>query len=278
MAHPLGIFIRIDEGLEQRLLAAQKLQLPTAQILAPNTEERTADKITKLAAKFKQANIQITVVFCGFEGESYASIPAVKETVGLVPLETRHERLQEAKAIANFARALDVHVVALHIGVIPKATSRDYQNLVQITRDLCDHCRANEQHLHLETGQESAEHLKQFMLAVSRENLAINFDPANMILYGSGEPIVALKQVARWVKSLHCKDANWSANPGIDWGEEVPLGEGQVDMEKFFHTLKEISYDGPLTIEREIGGEKQLQDIARAVKLLHRLRTQVWGE
>ena len=85
----------------------------------------------------------------------------------------------------------------------------------------------------------------------SADNLFINFDPANMILYGTGEPIAALKKVGRYVKSVHCKDGKWAQNPGKEWGQEVPLGEGDVGMENYLRTLKEIGYDGPLTIERE---------------------------
>ena len=84
------------------------------------------------------------------------------------------------------------------------------------------------------------------------DNLFVNFDPANMILYGCGDPIDALKKVGRYVRSVHCKDGKWAAQPGEEWGAEMPLGQGDVGMERFLRTLKEIGYDGPLTIEREI--------------------------
>jgi sugar phosphate isomerase/epimerase len=105
---------------------------------------------------------------------------------------------------------------------------------------------------------------------VGRENLAINFDPANMILYGSGDPIEALRRVGPYVRSVHCKDATWSAQPGKEWGREVPFGDGDVGAESFLRTLREIGYDGPLTIEREIPQEPQRQkaEIGRAVEVL----------
>ena len=143
---------------------------------------------------------------------------------------------------------------------------------------MCDHCQSNGQRLHLETGQETAEVLLQFISDMNRKNLAVNFDPANMILYGTSEPITALKMIGNHVKSVHCKDAKWSANPKVEWGEEVPLGQGDVGMKNFLQTLKEIGYIGPLTIEREISGEQQIKDIAEAVHLLTELRQQVWGE
>ena len=95
-----------------------------------------------------------------------------------------------------------------------------------------------------------------------------------MILYGTGEPIATLKQVGKYVRSVHCKDATWSDRPGETWGREVPLGEGQVDMEAYLSALKEIGYRGPLTIEREIPQEpeRQKQEIGHAVNLLTDLR------
>jgi sugar phosphate isomerase/epimerase len=129
----------------------------------------------------------------------------------------------------------------------------------------------------LETGQETADDLVVFIQDVGRNNLFINFDPANMILYGTGEPIAALKKVGRYVKSVHCKDGKWAKNPGKEWGQEVALGEGDVGMENYLRTLKEIGYDGPLTIEREIPQEPERQkaEIGGAIKLLSDLRKKV---
>jgi sugar phosphate isomerase/epimerase len=100
-----------------------------------------------------------------------------------------------------------------------------------------------------------------------------------MILYGSGEPIAALKKVSKYVRSVHCKDGKWAAEGkrGKEWGTEVPLGTGDVGMENFLRTLKEIGYTGPLTIEREIphDRERQKADIGTAVKLLTDLRKKI---
>src|SRR5262249_54304543 len=139
----------------------------------------------------------------------------------------------------------------------------------------------NGQRLHLETGQEAADHLQDFIHDVARDNLCINFDPANMILYGSGEPIEALRKVGRYVRSVHCKDAKWASldKRGKEWGTEVPLGAGDVGMETFLRTLKDIGYTGPLTIEREIphDRERQKADVGMAVKLLMDLRKKILG-
>ena len=277
--HPLGAFIVIDEELEARLATCKTLGLPTAQILAPPADRRRPEDASQLLAKFKDAGVSITVVFCGFVGESYADIPTVQRTVGLVPLTTRRQRLSEAMGISDFAKTLGVGVTALHLGFIPEtADDPDYQEIVRITGLLCDHCQRNNQALHLETGQESAEVLLKFLRDVDRPNLAVNFDPANMILYGSGEPIPALRLLGKHAKSVHCKDAKWAGSPKIEWGQEVPLGAGDVDMKLFLKTLKDIGYAGPLTIEREIAGEQQIKDIQKAVNLLTQLRQEFWSE
>jgi sugar phosphate isomerase/epimerase len=184
--------------------------------------------------------------------------------------------------ISDFAKLLGCGVVALHIGFVPEdRNGADYKDLISCTRDLLDHVAGNGQNLHLETGQESAEHLLEFIHDVGRDNLFINFDPANMILYGSGEPIDALRKVGHLVRSVHCKDAKWApeGQRGKSWGSEVALGDGDVGMETYLRTLLELGYTGPLTIEREIPQDRDRQkaDVGKAVSLLTGLRSKILG-
>ena len=275
---PLGVFASIDAGLGVRLEVVRELGVPTIQLHAPSKATRTKQRATEFLARLEDFGIRITVVFGGFEGESYADIPTVARTVGLVPPATRAARLAEMKEISDFARLLGVAAVGLHVGFVPHDPADPlHRDVVAVTRELCDHCRANEQNLHLETGQETADVLIDFHGEVGRDNLFVNFDPANMILYGCGEPIAALRKVGRWVRSVHCKDAKWSARPGVDWGAETPLGEGEVGMENFLRTLDELGYAGPLTIEREIPQEprRQMEEIGRGIQLLDELKAKI---
>jgi sugar phosphate isomerase/epimerase len=281
-AWPIGVFTSVDAGLGVRLDVAQELGVPTVQIHAPHKKTRTAAAANAFLQKTKAAGITVTAVFGGFDGESYADIPTTVRTVGLVPRETRAARLAEMTEISDFAKLLGCDTVALHIGFVPvDRGGADYKDLVNCTRDLLDHVAGNGQHLNLETGQESADHLLEFIHDVKRDNLFVNFDPANMILYGSGEPIDALKKVGKFVRSVHCKDGTWAApdKRGKEWGSEVPLGEGDVGMEKYLRTLKEIGYLGPLTIEREIAHDRERQkaDIGTALRLLTDLRQKILG-
>jgi len=275
---PVGVFTSVDAGLGVHLDVAHELGVPTIQIHAPHQETRTEEKAAAFLKRIDGYGIKLTAVFGGFAGESYADIPTVEKTVGLVPANTRDERLQEMKEISDFARKLNCDVVALHLGFVSHDFgSAEYQQTVDVTRELCGYVKSNGQNLHLETGQESADSLIQFIADTACNNLFVNFDPANMILYGTGEPIEALLKIGNRVRSVHCKDAKWAESPGAEWGSEVALGQGDVNMKKYLETLKHIGYFGPLTIEREIPQEpdRQKAEIKHALDLLEQLKQEL---
>ncbi len=275
---PIGVFTSIDEGLGVKFDVVRELGIPTIQLHAPSKASRTREAAQAFLDRLGDAGVTTTAVFGGFAGESYADIPTVVQTVGLVPPETRAQRTEEMLEIADFAKLLGVDVVALHLGFVPHDTSDPlYREVIDITRKVCDHCAGNGQALHLETGQETAAGLVQFIGDVERDNLFVNFDPANMILYGSGKPLEALEKVGQYVRSIHCKDALWSDNPGDTGGQEGELGAGQVDMEQYLRTLDRLGYTGPLTIEREIpqDPERQKKEIGHAVTLLKDLKSKI---
>ena len=276
---PVGVFASIDAGLGVQLDVVRELGIKTIQLHTPHPQSRTPEKAKEFLAKLAEYGIEITVVFCGFEGESYESIKITAETVGLVPKATRAARLAESKDIADFAKLLGVDAIGSHVGFVPHDTnSPDYKDMVACVQDLCGHLKKNGQRLHLETGQESVEGLLGFINDVGMDNLFINFDPANLILYGIGDPLGALRKIGAYVRSVHCKDATATkGTPGVDWGAEVPFGTGEVDAEAFLRTLKEIGYDGPLTIEREIPQEpaRQKEEIGQAVRLINAIKAKI---
>jgi sugar phosphate isomerase/epimerase len=230
------------------------------------------------AEVWKQAladeNFTVVTVFAAYIGEDYADIPTVQKTVGFVPPATRAERELRTLAISDFAAEMGVPSIATHIGFVPDdRSSEDYLAVREIVRRVCDRAAGHGQTFALETGQESAPVLLEFLLSTDRANLRINFDPANMILYGTGDPITALDTLAPYVITVHCKDGDWPprAITGA-LGTEQPLGQGSVGMERFIAKLKEIGYKGPLIIEREASDPVQRKrDIALGVGLLRRL-------
>jgi sugar phosphate isomerase/epimerase len=274
----IGVFTSIDAGLGVDLDVARELGIPTIQIHAPHPANRNRATAIGILERLRAYGIEVTAVFGGFEGESYADIPTVVKTVGLVPPATRAARLTEMKGISDFANELGCTVIALHLGFVPHDTaSAAYTEVVEVTQNLCDYAANHGQCLHLETGQETAEALVQFISDTNRDNLHVNFDPANMILYGTGKPIEALQKLGSRVHSVHLKDAKWGDQPGIHWGQEVPLGEGDVGIERYLKTLQEIGYFGPLTIEREIPHEpdRQKSEIGQAVALINQLKAKL---
>ena len=151
----------------------------------------------------------LVTVFAAYEGEDYADMATVAGTVGFIPPATRVLRLARTLAVSDFAAQLGVGSIACHVGFVPEdAQHPDYVAVRQMVRDVCDHAAKHGQTFALETGQEPAGVLLGFIRDVDRANLRINFDPANLILYGTDEPIGALERLAPLVVSVHCKDGD----------------------------------------------------------------------
>lgn len=229
---------------------------------------------TAWKADLEREQFTLVTVFCAYKGEDYADIPTVERTVGFVPLSTRAEREARTFAVADFGAAIGVKSVACHAGFVPEdKTNPIYVQVLELVRRVCDHCAKNGQSFVLETGQEPAGVLLEFFKDVNRPNLGINFDPANMILYGSGDPIEALGILGKHVMSVHAKDGDWPPKgvPGA-LGTERPLGQGAVGMQRFVAKLKEIGFAGPLNVEREVESQQErLADMAMGVRLIKSL-------
>jgi len=221
-----------------------------------------------------EAKFSIATVVCAYNGEDYADIPTVQRTVGFIPRATREARLKRTIEASDFAAALGVNSIACHIGFVPEDHSDpDYIAVREMVREICRHAAQHGQTFALETGQEPADTLLHFLDDAACPNLKINFDPANMILYGSGDPIEALEKLAPHVVSVHAKDGDWppADKPGA-LGTERPLGQGAVGIPRFVDALKRAGYKGSINVEREIEDQAQrLADIGMGVRLLREL-------
>jgi sugar phosphate isomerase/epimerase len=144
-----------------------------------------------------------------------------------------------------------------------------YSRLADTVRVVADYCASREMSFAMETGQETAEAMLAFVHTVDRGNVGVNFDPANMVLYGTGGPVEAVGTLAQHVMHVHVKDGLYPVREG-QLGAEVPLGEGKVGIERYIAKLKAIGYDGPLIIEREAGHDR-LGDIRRGKALIESL-------
>ncbi|MEZ5400871.1 MAG: sugar phosphate isomerase/epimerase family protein [Bryobacteraceae bacterium] len=230
------------------------------------------------AAEWKRAldseGFRLVTLFAAYDGEDYTDVRTIQDTVGWIPPATRAQRLRRTFELSDFGCILGAPSIGLHVGFVPEDhNDSNYIAVREMTRMVCDYAASNGQTFALETGQEPAHVLLEFFRDVGRENLRINFDPANMIMYGTGDPIEALQVLGPHVVSVHAKDGTWpkKGDPRGLGGEE-PLGKGDVGMERFVTALKKIGYRGTLNIEREIPDHaRQLADIRAGVELLNRL-------
>jgi sugar phosphate isomerase/epimerase len=214
-------------------------------------------------AVLKQAGITIISGMFGCVGEDYSTLDTIRATGGIAPDETWEQNLENIRATVEIATALGLKLVTFHAGFVPHdPADPDFAKMTQRLAAVAEIFAAADMEVGLETGQETAAGLAALLEALKKPEVVVNFDPANMLLYGKGDPIEAVRVLAPWIRQVHVKDANPSAVPGT-WGEEVAVGTGQVDWPAFFTTLAEVGFAGDLVIERE-AGDQRVADIRTA--------------
>jgi L-ribulose-5-phosphate 3-epimerase len=216
------------------------------------------------------AGITIVSGMFGCVGEDYSTLDSIRVTGGITPDATWAQNWRNIQATADLAQKIGLKLVTFHAGFLPHDDQDpNYAKLKQRLFQISELFQARRMTLGLETGQETADVLFEFLHKLARPNLGVNFDPANMILYDKGDPIAALRKLGHWVRQVHIKDARRTKVPGT-WGEEVVVGTGEVDWPAFFAVLKEIGFQGDLCIERE-GGVQRVADIVAARELVERV-------
>lgn len=221
-------------------------------------------------ALLKQAGIEIVSGMFGCVGEDYSTLDTIRMTGGIAPDATWEQNWKNIQVTASLARQLGLTLVTFHAGFLPHdPADPNFARLKQRLAQTADAFHSAGITLGLETGQETADVLSQFLTQLAKPNVGVNFDPANMLLYDKGNPIEALRQLAPWIRQVHIKDARRTKTPGT-WGDEVVAGTGEVDWPAFFQALGEIGFQGNLCIEREAGSQR-VEDIRTARELVERL-------
>lgn len=221
----------------------------------------------------RNAGIRLVSGMMSTKGEDYSTLESIKKTGGIRPDETWEENLRAAEGNAVAAQRMGIPLVTLHAGFIPHdPTDSLHAKMVERLIKLAEVFGARNVRIALETGQESASSLLEILTQVnskihSSTRVGVNFDPANMILYGMGDPIEAVKLLAPHIFQVHIKDALPSDSLG-EWGVEMPVGKGSVHWPAFFSALKEAHYGGNFLIERE-AGESRVEDIKAAITHLN---------
>jgi L-ribulose-5-phosphate 3-epimerase len=218
-------------------------------------------------ARLSDAGIHAVSGMMATEGEDYSTLDTIRVTGGIRPDETWRQNLAAAQQEAELASRLGLDLVTFHAGFIPHdSDDHEWFKLIDRLRILADVFSRHGIRLGLETGQESASSLKSALEALQRPSVGVNFDPANMILYGMGDPVNAIRQLADRVFQIHIKDAVRTKTPGT-WGEEVPAGTGQVDWDAFFEVVRDRLPDRNLVIERE-AGDQRIEDVRLAARMV----------
>jgi sugar phosphate isomerase/epimerase len=192
-------------------------------------------------------------------------------TIGLVPEQYRAQRVATLKEGADFAVRVGVSSITTHVGFIPESASNPlYPGLIDALREVVAHCGKRGITFCFETGQETPITLLRAIEDLGYDNVGINLDPANLLMYGKANPVDALDLFGQYVVGVHAKDGEYPTDVRR-LGVEKPLGEGRVNFPVLVTKLKSLGYRGALTIEREISGPKQIEDIKRAIEVLSAL-------
>jgi L-ribulose-5-phosphate 3-epimerase len=264
----LGLILDVGREPDTALAKVKELGMPTCQVFAG---EFGAGFAGRLRAALDARGIEATSLVVGGPGREVWDFYEGPLTIGLVPRETRAARIAQIKKASDLAKECGISAVQTHCGFIPENPNDPlYKETVEAMREVAGYCRKNGQNFRYETGQETPITLVRAIRDVGMDNQGVNFDLANLILYGKANPVDAIEILGPYVQGIHAKDGLWPTNPK-DLGEEVPIGKGKVDFPRIIARLKEMNYRGAVTIEREISGPRQMEDVRAAKEYLEKL-------
>jgi len=265
----LGLMASVerDTDLAAGFRRIQSFGIPTCQLHCSSEHVDIAFAPEKVRAAVRATGMRISAITCGFEGQTYDNIggPA---TLGIVPPGLRPVRIPLMKHFSDVIQQVGIRDVVCHIGFIPDdERSPLYKSFIQTLRDVCRHFKRNGQNCLVETGSELPSTLLRTIRDVRTGNLFVNFDTANVILYGKANPLDCVELFGEYIRACHMKDGVWP-NRDESLGHEVPLGEGQVNFPVLVRRMKQKGFRGPFTIEREVSGPEQDEGIRKAIALL----------
>ena len=270
MNNKIGVLIGYgpETDLDKELKKAIDMGLESCQLCIWNESVYTdehADHINEAAAR---NNLQISALWAGWAGPCEWNFIYGPSTIGLVPAAYRETRVATLKKAADFAEKIHVSNVVTHVGFIPEnPDNADYFGTVGALRSICGYMKRKNINFLFETGQETPVTMLRTIEAIGMDNVGINFDTANLILYGKANPVDALDVFGKYVKETHIKDGFYPTN-GMELGNECAVGQGKANFPAIIRKLEELGYTGAFTIEREISGDQQIKDIISARDLL----------
>src|SRR5215469_10492994 len=221
----LGLIISVEKEPDVTMRTLLDLGLSTAQLYMNDLDPKNAGNLRHSLDKHK---IEATSLVVGGPGKESWDFYDGPLTIGLLPRETRAARMAHVKKASDFAKLAGIPAVQTHCGFIPEDPNDPlYKETVDAMREIATYCKQNGQNFRYETGQETPITLVRAICDVGADNQGINFDFANLIMYGKANPVDAVELLAPYIQGIHAKDGLWPVNPH-DLGQEVPIGKGKV--------------------------------------------------
>lgn len=265
------------DGLEEKFATLRKHNFDTCQLVSWNPSIWTEENAALVKKMLEENEITVSAFWCGWDGPKVWNFYDGQLTLGLVPVEYRQMRIENLCNGADFAHKLGITDVVTHMGFIPENPyDPNFGGFCVAVRTVAKHLQANGQWLLFETGQETPVTLLRCFEQVGCDNLGINLDTANLILYGKANPVDALEVFGKYVRNIHAKDGCYPTN-GHELGLEKKIGEGKVDFKGFFTKLHELGYHSWVTIENELDSSTQLQEILDSREFLEKIIDEVYG-
>lgn len=264
----LGVITGLSKDPDATIKRVHDLGFPTCQLAIEAFDDNTVAKTREALAKY---GVEATsAVATGPPPEVYDFYQG-PVTIGLVPRKYRELRIDRIQQVSDFAKKAGIPGVQTHCGFIPEDPNQPlYTEAVNAIQRVAKYCKQNGQTFRCETGQETPITLVRAIKDVGLDNVGVNFDVGNLILYGKANPVDAVDLLGPYIMGIHAKDGLYPTDPK-QLGKEVPIGEGKVNFPALIEKLKKIGYQNPLTIEREIQGPKQTEDILASKAYLEKL-------
>ena len=280
----IGTLIVLDmANFESKLKGLKSFGLSCCQICSWNPKLWTDENVEIIKNLLAKYEVSVSTFWCGWEGPVVWNFYEGQILLGLVPKKYRKMRIKNLCDGADFAQKLGIENVATHMGFIPENPfDKNFKPFCEAVKKVALHLKKNGQYLLFESGQETPVTMLRSFEEIGADNLAVNIDTANLILYGKANPVDALDIIGKYVRDIHAKDGFYPTD-GHNLGKEVRLGDGKVDFEAFLKKLKELGYDSYITIEREIAGDgetvdkQQAEDIKHAIAYLNNIIEKVYN-
>ena len=270
----IGVIKSIDDVLVNGVSALDEVGLTEIQLNCWNVPLCTKENAEKIKEMFGE-KYSISGIWAGWVvGPTVWNFIDGPSTIGIVPETWRRERMEGIKKIMDFANMLNLKTVTTHMGFMPEnPNTKEYRDILDAIYELCEYANQYGINFCFETGQETPTTILRTINDVKArglDNLRINLDPANLLLYGKGNPMDAVDVFGQYVVGVHVKDGDYPTD-GDNLGHEHKVGTGRVNFDYIIKKLHSFGYTGPLTIEREITGEQQRKDIIDTIKYLENI-------